>query len=72
MRNRQRADEGVDTSKLASFLWDKHRILAVAIMHEEFDGIRVSPHVYTTLEELDRFCDLMEGTSNPACPRRPA
>ncbi len=30
------------------------------IVHQEFRGIRVSPSVYTTLQELDRFCDAME------------
>jgi selenocysteine lyase/cysteine desulfurase len=29
-------------------------------MHEEFKGIRITPNVYTTLNELDRFCGLME------------
>ena len=34
-------------------------ITSVAIQHDEFQGLRVSPSVYTTLEELDRFCDVM-------------
>jgi len=29
------------------------------INHGEFRGLRVSPSVYTTLEELDRFVDAM-------------
>jgi len=32
----------------------------VAITHDDFQGLRVSPSVYTTYEELDRFCDAME------------
>lgn len=37
-----------------------HRIIVSAILHEDVQGIRVSPSVYTTLEELDRFCEAME------------
>lgn len=32
----------------------------VGIKHREFEGIRVSPSVFTTLEEIDRFADAME------------
>jgi len=52
--------EGVDTGKLQQWLWREHRILAVAIHHKDFEGIRVSPSVYTTLEELDRFSEAVE------------
>ncbi|MDT8342446.1 MAG: aminotransferase class V-fold PLP-dependent enzyme [Longimicrobiales bacterium] len=48
---------GVDAGALRNHLWSRHRIFTVAINHEEFRGIRVSPSVYTTLEELDRFVD---------------
>lgn len=51
---------GLDTEKLVGWLWDKHRILTVAIKHAEFEGVRVTPSVYTTLEELDRFCAAVE------------
>ena len=51
---------GVDTEKLSGWLWDKHKILTVAIKHAEFEGLRITPSVYTTLEELDRFCTLVE------------
>ena len=52
--------EGLDTARLQSWLWSKKRIFTVAILHEEFQGLRISPSVYTTTEELDRFCDAME------------
>jgi selenocysteine lyase/cysteine desulfurase len=51
--------EGVDTGKLNAWLWDQHRILSVGIVHPEFEGIRVSPSVYTRPEEIDRFVDAM-------------
>ncbi len=52
--------EGIDSGKLSSWLWDKRGILTTAIKHDEFEGVRVTPSVYTTLDEVDRFCDAME------------
>jgi len=52
--------EGVDSGKLAGWLWDEHKIFVVAIQHAEFQGIRVSPSVYTLKSELDRFVAAME------------
>ncbi|MDX1592257.1 MAG: aminotransferase class V-fold PLP-dependent enzyme [Balneolaceae bacterium] len=51
---------GVDSGELSSYLWRNHRIIVTAIKHPEFEGIRVTPNVYTTLEELDRFADVMK------------
>ncbi|MFC1502641.1 aminotransferase class V-fold PLP-dependent enzyme [bacterium] len=51
---------GIDPGKLSDHLWKKHRIIVTPIKHDEFEGIRVTPNVYTTLEEVDRFCDAME------------
>ena len=62
--------EGLDAEKLASWLWDRHRILTVAIKHAEFEGLRVTPSVYTTLEELDRFCSLIERAIDKGIPDR--
>jgi selenocysteine lyase/cysteine desulfurase len=52
--------EGVDAVALCEHLWNKHRILTTAIVHEEFQGLRITPSVYTTLPELDRFCEAIE------------
>ncbi|MFO0827409.1 MAG: aminotransferase class V-fold PLP-dependent enzyme [Phycisphaerales bacterium] len=55
--------EGIDSRKLNEWLLHpkaKHRILTAAIKHDEFEGIRVTPNVYTTLDELDCFCDALE------------
>ncbi|MDZ7272272.1 MAG: aminotransferase class V-fold PLP-dependent enzyme [candidate division KSB1 bacterium] len=60
---------GIDSGALAQHLWDRHRILVSAIKHPEFEGIRVSPHIYTTLEELDRFCDAVEKVIKHGLPR---
>jgi selenocysteine lyase/cysteine desulfurase len=52
--------DGIDTAKLQSHLWEKHRIMTVAIVHKEFEGLRVTPNVYTTLDEVDAFSGRME------------
>ncbi|WP_337175610.1 aminotransferase class V-fold PLP-dependent enzyme [Paludisphaera sp.] len=52
--------EGVDCGKLFGYLWDKHRIVISPTKHEQFEGIRVSPSVYTTVEEIDIFVDAMK------------
>jgi selenocysteine lyase/cysteine desulfurase len=52
--------EGIDTTALQQHLWTKHRILTVGIFHEQFEGLRISPNVYTTLDELDRFAEALE------------
>jgi len=60
--------EGIDPGKLVSYLWDKHRIIVVSIKHSEFQGIRVTPNVYTTLDEIDRFYDIMESVTKNGLP----
>jgi isopenicillin-N epimerase len=52
--------EGVDPGKLAAHLWERHRIIVTPIAHQEFRGVRVTPNVYTTLNEIDAFCDAVE------------
>ena len=51
--------EGVDPGDLTRHLWVNHRIIVTPVKHEQFQGIRVTPSVYTTLPELNRFCDAM-------------
>jgi len=52
--------EGVPSRDLNRHLWADHRILTTPIYHDEFEGVRVSPSVYTTLPELDRFVEAVE------------
>ena len=37
-------------------------------MHKEFQGLRVTANVFTTLEELDRFTDAMEEVIRDGLP----
>jgi isopenicillin-N epimerase len=50
----------VPTPKVVSQLWEKWRIIATPIVHAEYEGLRVTPNVYTTLEEVDTFAAAME------------
>jgi len=60
--------DGIDPTAIGSYLFNKHRIFTTPIVHEEFKGIRITPNVYTTLNELDRFCDLMEKIARKGLP----
>ena len=51
--------EGIDTPKLQQWLWQRHKVMTVAIVHQDFHGLRVTPSVYTTLEDVDLFAELM-------------
>jgi selenocysteine lyase/cysteine desulfurase len=49
--------DGMDPGKLGGWLLDKHRIVTTPIVHAEFDGLRITPNVYTTVDEVDLFAD---------------
>ena len=52
--------DGIPPGTITAKLWEKWRIIATPIAHAEYQGIRVTPNVYTTLEEIDTFADAME------------
>ena len=60
--------EGVEPTAIGTYLFNKHRIFTTPIVHDEFKGIRITPNVYTTLGELNRFCDLMEQIARKGLP----
>jgi selenocysteine lyase/cysteine desulfurase len=53
--------DAVDCSKLGEHLWNTARIIVVPIKMPAYQGIRVTPNVYTTLDEIDTFAEIMEG-----------
>lgn len=63
---------GVDSRALRDYLWARHRIVVfnVARRTSEYQGIRVSPSLHTTLQELDRFCDVIENVAKNGLPNR--
>ena len=60
--------EGLDQGKIGSYLFSKHHIFTTPIIHEEFTGLRITPNLYTTLPELDRFCELMAEVARKGLP----
>ena len=61
--------DGVDPSAIGNYLMAKHMIITTPIVHEEFTGIRITPNVYTTLWELDRFCNAVESMARKGLPK---
>lgn len=59
---------GLEPNAVRDYLWDRHRIITVSINHEEFRGLRISPSVYTTIPELDRFVDVMSHVARKGIP----
>ncbi|MFQ5791738.1 MAG: aminotransferase class V-fold PLP-dependent enzyme, partial [Acidobacteriota bacterium] len=62
---------GADHGALLEYLWNRHRILVYdpSRRTKEFQGIRVSPSLHTTLEELDYFCEVMEQIARQGLPK---
>ena len=52
--------EGLAAPAISAKLWEQWRIIATPITHAEYQGVRVTPNVYTTLAEIDTFGDAME------------
>jgi len=51
--------DGIDPLALRNHLWDVHRIRVRPIDQSGVVGIRVSPSIYTSLADLDRFVGIL-------------
>jgi len=60
--------EGTKPEEVQKYLFDKHHIFTTPIVHEEFQGLRITPNLYTTLSELDRFCEQMDQIARKGLP----
>jgi selenocysteine lyase/cysteine desulfurase len=60
---------GIDPGALGTYLFDKHKIFVTPIIHDEFRGLRITPSLYTTLKELDRFADVMTTVAKKGLPK---
>lgn len=49
--------DGMDVGETSSKLMSEHQIHTTAIKWENVNAVRVTPHVYTTTRDLDRFID---------------
>ena len=64
--------EGVDPSAMRDYLWEEHQILTSRGRYDRDDSsrqwVRISSNLYTTLPELDYFCDVMEDLAENGLP----
>jgi isopenicillin-N epimerase len=67
--------DGIDANRLVPYLWDKYRIVIVAVGHESratpsysYRGLRVTPNIYTPLEEVDTFIEAMQNVLKNGLP----
>jgi isopenicillin-N epimerase len=67
--------DGIDSRKLVDHLWEKHRIVITSIGHDNPDdaklsyrALRVTPNIYTPLEEIDTFVEAMRGVIKNGLP----
>lgn len=51
------AVEGLTPNELAAYFYNEHRIFTVAINRESVQGVRVTPHLYTRIADLDYFIE---------------
>ena len=49
---------------LAKILLEKYKIWTVAIDYANVQGVRVTPHLYTSTQELDAFVTALKTLSN--------
>ena len=66
---------GVDSNKLVTHLWEKYRIVIVSVGHDNektpslsYHGLRVTPNIYTPLEEVDTFVEAMQNVVKNGLP----
>lgn len=45
---------GMGTKKAYDTLWERHRLSAASTLTGESEGVRFSPHIYNSMEEMDR------------------
>jgi selenocysteine lyase/cysteine desulfurase len=70
--------EGIDVRALATFLRNNYRIIVVPLVGGappnsvfDYQALRISPNVYTTLEEIDTFIEAMEDALKSGVPETP-
>jgi selenocysteine lyase/cysteine desulfurase len=68
--------DGIGAGDLCRFLSEKHRIITTPLIGGvppnqvyDYQAIRVSPNIYTTLEEIDTFVEAMEDAMKNGVPK---
>lgn len=60
--------EGMKHVALGEYLMNNYRIITTPIVHAEFEGLRVTPNIYTTASEIDTFAEVMERVIQKGLP----
>jgi len=55
------AIDGMPPVEIEQLLLNQHRILTVAINNDEVKGVRVTPHVFTSVAHLDKLAEAIRG-----------
>ena len=55
--------EGITTRKIATDLFNKYKIHVTTSKTDNVEGVRITPHVYTTTKDLDRLVDAIRAIS---------
>jgi isopenicillin-N epimerase len=51
---------GVNAQKISEALLSKYAIITAHSPHEEYDGLRITPHIYSTIGDIDYFAESVE------------
>jgi isopenicillin-N epimerase len=52
---------GVDAGKMYEALYSKYNIITARVaLPDQYDGLRITPHIYSTLRDVDTFADAVE------------
>lgn len=49
--------DGIEPENVVTRLFNEHQILCAAVKWENISGVRITPHIYTTTKDLDRFVE---------------
>jgi selenocysteine lyase/cysteine desulfurase len=60
--------QGIESRRLNTHLWDRWRIITTPIVRDDYQGIRVTPNIYTPLEEIDTFVAALEDAARRGLP----
>lgn len=55
------AIDGYTPDELSKYFLEKHKIFTVAINHPVVKGVRVTPHLYNSISELDALVEAVKG-----------
>jgi selenocysteine lyase/cysteine desulfurase len=65
--------DNFDVRKVVTHLWSKHRIVVTtAGVEGQYQGLRITPNIYTTLDEIDTFAAAIESLVRTGLPKETA